>query len=308
MSDDLERRLGEAFHRGSLPPAPPSLVAGLQRVADAPVSARSARFGRTGFGLLAAAIILIAAGAIAVVGGSTQRPAQVVLPPATPAPSPAISPPVAGGLRLGFVAQPVAGVTPTAADMTDIVSVLKARAAAAGIVGATFTIQGPDTVIVELPGVTESEPVAMLLGHTGDVAFVPLGADSATQGDVLDPGTLPPLLSGDAIASAAVGTDQNGGSTIDLVLTAAGARSFGDYTAANVGSSFAITMDGIVLTAPVIQSEIRDGQVQITGGGTSGFDQEHAAAFVAILDSGALPFPLRLTSSPVTVGPSPSGP
>ena len=39
MSDDLERRLGEAFHRGSLPPAPPSLVAGLQRVADTPVSA-----------------------------------------------------------------------------------------------------------------------------------------------------------------------------------------------------------------------------------------------------------------------------
>ena len=67
-------------------------------------------------------------------------------------------------------------------------------------------------------------------------------------------------------------------------------------------------MDGIVLTAPVIQSEIRDGQVQITGGGTSGFDQEQAATFVAILDSGALPFPLRPTSSQVPVGPSPSAP
>ena len=131
---------------------------------------------------------------------------------------------MAGGLQLGFIAQPVAGVTPTAADMTDIVTVLKARAAAAGVVGATFTIQGPDTVIVELPGVTESEPVAMLLGHTGNVAFVPLGADPATEGDVLDPSTFPPLLSGDAIASAAVGTDQNGGPAIDLVLTAAGAE------------------------------------------------------------------------------------
>ena len=106
---------------------------------------------------------------------------------------------MAGALRLEFVAQPVAGVTPTAADMTDIVAVLKARAAAAGVVGATFTIRGPDTVIVELPGATESQGVAMLLGHTGNVAFVPLGANPATEGDVLDPRTFPPLLSGDAI-------------------------------------------------------------------------------------------------------------
>ena len=48
---------------------------------------------------------------------------------------------------------------------------------------------------------------------------------------------------------------------------AGGTRLFADYTAKNIGSYFAITVDGVVVSAPVIQSEIKSGEVQITGRG-----------------------------------------
>ncbi len=307
MSDDLERRLGEAFHRGSLPPAPPSLLDALRRVPDAPVAGRHARVGRSRFGLLVAAVVLVAGGVVAVVVGSSPRPAVITLTPATPAPSPGLASAIAG-LRLEFVAKPVAGATPTSADMAAIVTVVKSRLASAGIVDPTVTIEGSDTVVVELPGVTDSHPISMLLGHAGEVAFVPLGSTQVTEGDALDLAAFPPLLTGDAIASASVGSDQNGRPAIDFVLTAAGARAFGAYTAANIGDYLAITLDGFVVSAPVIQNEIRDGQVQITGGGLAGFGPDEAAAFVAILKSDPLPFPLELRTSQVTEGPSPSAP
>ena len=41
MNDDLEPRLRDALHGGSLPPAPASLLEALERVPDAPVRLRT---------------------------------------------------------------------------------------------------------------------------------------------------------------------------------------------------------------------------------------------------------------------------
>ena len=77
----------------------------------------------------------------------------------------------------------------------------------------------------------------------------------------------PPLFSGDQVSSATVGTDQNGRPAVDFVLKDEGAKQFADYTANHVGDYFAITLDGAVISAPVIQNSIPNGNVQITGGG-----------------------------------------
>jgi len=77
-------------------------------------------------------------------------------------------------------------------------------------------------------------------------------------------------------------------------------RLFADYTAKNIGDSFAITVDGVVVSAPVIQSEIKNGDVQITQGPEAS-DAEDAATIVAYLNYGAQPFPIQeIESQPVS--------
>ncbi len=65
-------------------------------------------------------------------------------------------------------------------------------------------------------------------------------------------------------------------------------------------------MDGDVLSAPVIQNAIPNGDIEITGGGVSGLDATHAHGLVALIGSGELPVPIELTSSNVIGIPSPS--
>jgi preprotein translocase subunit SecD len=300
MSDDLERQLQEAFHRGSLPPAPPSLLDGLQRVPDLPIRARPRTLGRTGFGLLAAAVIIAVAGSIAFLGGS---------PPPAPSPNPTSSTPaMSSGLQIELQLLPAAGVKPGPSDLDRTLTILKARLDATGIVGWGMETTGEDRLTVTLPGVAvpDAAPFVRLLSQVGNVAFVPIGTTPASAGDTIDPATFPPLLTGAQIASATVGNDQNGRPAIDLVLTADGTKTFGDYTAANIGNYLAITFDGTVVSAPVIQNSITSGNVQIAGGGLSGLDAQEEATMVAILDNGPLPFPIQVTSTRTIERPSPS--
>ena len=81
MNDDLEPRLRDALHGGSLPPAPASLLDALERVPDAPVRLRRRRGARPILGLFAAAAILLVASAVALTGGSTPRPGPTAPPP-----------------------------------------------------------------------------------------------------------------------------------------------------------------------------------------------------------------------------------
>ena len=68
---------------------------------------------------------------------------------------------------------------------------------------------------------------------------------------------------------------------------------FADYTAKNVGRYFAITLDGAVVSAPVIQNSIPGGNVQITGGGHRRLQRQgRRPNLVTILKFGSLPFPI----------------
>ena len=305
MNDDLEPRLRDAMHRGSLPPAPASLVDALLRVPDAPVRARR-RGSRPVLGLLAAAVVLIGASALVLTGGSPPHPG-----PSAPTAVPSVGAGVPG-LHVEYAAQAVKGVAPTPADMAAIASILRARINATGVAGATVATHDL-VIVVDLPGVadaTDVESVRRLLGRTGKIDFVPLGETPATVGQMIDFTKDAPLFGGDQIASATVGSDQNGQPAVDFVLKSTGARLFGDYTASHIGSYFAITLDGVVVSAPVIQNAITGGSVEITGGGLSGFGTREAAELAATMGSGQLPFPIVETSQTMTapLSPTPSPP
>ena len=99
---------------------------------------------------------------------------------------------------------------------------------------------------------------------------------------VLEPA---PVVSGEQLVDAQPAFDQNGRPAVNFRFNASGARAFGDYTAANIGSPFAIVLDDEVISAPVIQSHIPGGSGIITGR----FTVEESTRLAVLLRAGALP-------------------
>ena len=69
-----------------------------------------------------------------------------------------------------------------------------------------------------------------------------------------------PVVTGEELVDAQPSFDQNGRPAVSFRFNPTGARKFGDYTAENIGSPFAIALDGEVISAPVIQNHIPGGQ------------------------------------------------
>jgi preprotein translocase subunit SecD len=93
------------------------------------------------------------------------------------------------------------------------------------------------------------------------------------------------IIEGTQIADAQAGTDPTTGEWIVLLdFRSEGRATWAQYTAANIGSNVAFTLDGRVVSAPTIQNAI-NAQTTITGQ----FDQESATTLANQLRYGALP-------------------
>jgi len=207
-----------------------------------------------------------------------------------------------GGLRVEYQALPKDGVQPTREALGVIKDIIERRVNTTGVSEPVVVVQGDDRVVIELPGISDVDSVRRLVGQTGRLDFVPLGTTQATKGQVLDLKEFPPLFSGDQLESAAVGRDQQrGGLTVTFVLKNDGPQSggqlFAKYTAEHIGQYFAIVLDGAVISAPVIQNSIPNGQVEISAGNLAGFPAKEANELVTVLKFGSLPFPIKELSS-----------
>jgi hypothetical protein len=294
---DVESRLRDRFRSGSLPAAPSGLVDALERVPDASVALRAVsgrhrrRTGRrTTFGVLGVAAILLVGGALALSGGGGT--------PTFPAPP---STPLAGP-RIAYRVAWTAAVPATAGHRALEVDAVQRRIEATGAVGVTVRSEGADIVVVDFSAGFDVNPVRSLIGAQGVIAFIPLGDTQMTQGDRIDSSKFPPLFGGDGIVDASVGSNQTGQRTIDFKLGPTASTLFGDYTAAHIGSFFAIAMDDVVISAPRIMSAIPGGDVEISQAGTiGGWDAAAASRFVAIVRA---PLPAPLVEVQVEPGPS----
>jgi preprotein translocase subunit SecD len=207
-----------------------------------------------------------------------------------------------GGLRGEYEAVAEAGQAITAGDMQTIRTIIENRVNATGVAEPVVQTQGTNRVVVEIPGVRDVDSVRRLIGSTGRLDFVPLPVDrfgTSTNpgpelydfGSPVDP-SLDPLFSGDQIDPSAVapGVDPTSGrQVVQFALKPEGARLFGDYTTQNTGSFFAIVLDGVVQSAPSIDSPITGGRGQIEGRFTSA----ELNRLVTTLKFGALPLQLR---------------
>ncbi len=212
-----------------------------------------------------------------------------------------------GGLRIEYQVLPAEGKTPSRDDLNVMRQIILNRVDKSGVSEPTVVVQGTDRIVVEMPGVTNFEQIEALIGTTGRLDFMPLGQAPASQGQQLDPSWIATpcatvdstncvLFSGDQVAAASIGADQQGQRTVDFTLNDEGKQLFADYTAGHVGDYFAIVLDGEVISAPVINSSIPNGQVQISQGGIGGYPLAEAQNLVTILQFGQLPYPIEALS------------
>ena len=106
------------------------------------------------------------------------------------------------------------------------------------------------------------------------------------------------VVTGEQLVDAQPSFDQNGRPAVNFRFNPTGARKFGDYTAENIGSPFAIVLDQEVISAPVIQSHIPGGSGIITGN----FTVEESTNLAILLRAGALPAGLEFLEER-TIGP-----
>ncbi|ANE80956.1 protein-export membrane protein SecD [Mycobacterium adipatum] len=94
------------------------------------------------------------------------------------------------------------------------------------------------------------------------------------------------IMSGEEIKTAGSGLDQQRGDyVVDVEFKSAGSKIWADFTAANVGTQTAFTLDSQVVSAPEIQEAIPGGRTQITGQ----FTDSSARELANVLKYGSLP-------------------
>ena len=108
-----------------------------------------------------------------------------------------------------------------------------------------------------------------------------------------------PVLEGDVITDAKDQFDQFGKPEVSMSMNSEGAREWASITKANLGKAVAIVLDGVVYTAPRINSEIDGGQSSISGN----FTIETTKDLANTLKSGRMPAPARIVQEEV-VGPT----
>ncbi len=106
------------------------------------------------------------------------------------------------------------------------------------------------------------------------------------------------VVTGDELTNAQPSFDQNNRPAVSFQFNPPGGRKFGSYTRENIGSPFAIVLDGKVISAPVIQSYIPGGSGIITGN----FSVEESNRLSILLRAGALPAEITILEQR-TIGP-----
>ncbi len=189
------------------------------------------------------------------------------------------------------------------------IEVLRRRVDALGTTEPNIQREGPDRILVQVPGLQDPEKLKEILGTTAKLEFRLVAEPGTNPADVemLDqtdePGKLPVekqvMVQGEDLTDAQPGFDQRTSEPIvNFRFNIRGGQKFGEVTSKNVGRPFAIVLDNKVISAPRILTPITGGAGQISGR----FTVEQATNLAILLRAGALPAKLNIVEER-TVGP-----
>ena len=212
-------------------------------------------------------------------------------------------------------------------------SIIESRVNALGASEAVVQLQGNDQILVQIPGMSDTQEALETIGKTGKLVFARLdsftdeavkekiennnyGENSTISDDFgvsfstgnvdrlkVKDGTYTPLITGDNIQNVTVGkaSETSSDYAVNLTLDGDGTAAFASATKelASSKGKIVIILDDEVQSAPAVQSEITGGQVSITGG----YDLDGAKQMQTVLESGSLPVNFQFEQSQV-VGPT----
>ncbi len=191
------------------------------------------------------------------------------------------------------------------------IEVIRRRVDELGTTEPTIIRSGDDRIIIQLPGVGDTDRAKAVIGQTAAMTFqfveenvdpdgvVPRSMEilpEALTAEELAAGRLPArfvvsklvMVKGENLTDAQ-GSFQDAQPVVAFTFDTVGAKRFGDATAKNVGRLFAIVLDGEVISAPVIRSPILGGNGIISGS----FTVQSANDLALLLRAGALPASLE---------------
>ena len=212
-----------------------------------------------------------------------------------------------GALKLTITDTAIDNKVKRAVEQT--IEVLSRRVNGLGTTEPNIQRQGNDRVLVEVPGLQDTERLKSIVGTTAKLEFRLVADPGANPGDVeqLDqtdqPGKLAiekqVMVEGEDLTDAQPGFDtRTGEPVVNFRFNIRGGQKFGQVTSANVGRPFAIVLDNKVISAPRILGPITGGSGQISGR----FNVEQANNLAILLRAGALPAKLTIVEER-TVGP-----
>ena len=202
--------------------------------------------------------------------------------------------------------------------LNQAVEVLRKRVDALGVSEPVIQPENEDRILIQLPGLSEDEKegARQRIQRVAYLEFRMVDPESASlisQGLPPQPGyalmrmkegtgpngqsNIEPLyvkkkpeLTGDSIRSAVVIHDAVGQPEIDFTLTSDGAEIFSDVTSKHLKERLGIVLDGQLISAPTIQSEIgANGQI------TGHFTEEEAQGLASALNN-PLQVPVKIES------------
>lgn len=240
---------------------------------------------------------------------------------------------IQGGLSVVLTAKSTDGAPVTPEDMEKSRAIIESRVNALGASEATVQEQGSDQILVQIPGLSDTEQALATIGRTGSLEFARLDSFTdeevkeaiengqyAGEGTVTDefgnafpsgktehlkvePGTYTPIVTGADITNVTVGraSETSSDYAVNITLNSQGTKAFAEASRELVADHglIVIILDGEVQSAPAVQSEIPNGEVQITGG----YTLDEAKNLQTILESGSLPVSFEYAQSQV-VGPT----
>ena len=194
---------------------------------------------------------------------------------------------LAGGVSITYQ---VKEDNPSSEDMADTIYKLQRRVEEYSTEAQVYQ-EGDDRINIEIPGVSDANAILEELGQPGSLYFIAqTGSDGSENYSMVDTTGDPAkdyvlnksveeleadgsiVVTGDEVKDARAGIieDQNtrrDDNVVSLVFTEEGTEKFAEATkkAYENGESIAIYYDGSFVSVPNVNSEINDGQAQITG-------------------------------------------
>ena len=160
--------------------------------------------------------------------------------------------------------------------MNSTVSILTSRLTRQGFTEANVARQGTDRIRVEIPNVSDPNEILEIIGTPAQLYFVDEAGNTIIEGSMVE----------DAQGSQ----DENGRPCVAFRLNDEGAKLFAEATAANLGKTISITLDGETISSATVQSVIAGGEGQIT---SPNFTAEEVQSLSTLILSGALPLNLE---------------